>query len=437
MAHKRPRQFAPVLFVAVAVLALAACGRQYPNSTFDHTTDFNTAVDALWDRLLLLGTIVFVFVEALLVYTIVRFRKREGAPAPRQVHGHAGLEVAWTAIPVVILALIAVPTVRTIFKTQAKAPAGALEVEVIGHQWWWEFRYPSLGVVTANELYLPAGRTANFSLRTRDVVHSFWAPELGGKRDLITNRTNYLWYTPKDSLAGSVYNGFCTEYCGTSHANMRIRVYVVTPDQFASWAAHQKTPAAGSLASATAGAARIARGLGAAGVAGAPRAAVLPTPAPAAANGDGYVFPREQLPRHAVAGTPLPAGIAFDDALLAQGDAARGRDLVTNLANLGKAQCRTCHVIGGEPSLLPRGDDDAKGPNLTHVASRHTIAAGVYNFDARTLARWIKNAPAMKPGSIMPPQGLGEYYAVTKSRMPVGLTDREIADVVAYLMSLK
>ena len=399
MAHKRPRQFAPVLFVAVAVLALAACGRQYPNSTFDHTTDFNTAVDALWDRLLLLGTIVFVFVEALLVYTIVRFRKREGAPAPRQVHGHAGLEVAWTAIPVVILALIAVPTVRTIFKTQAKAPAGALEVEVIGHQWWWEFRYPSLGVVTANELYLPAGRTANFSLRTRDVVHSFWAPELGGKRDLITNRTNYLWYTPKDSLAGSVYNGFCTEYCGTSHANMRIRVYVVTPDQFASWAAHQKTPAA--------------------------------------ANGDGYVFPREQLPRHAVAGTPLPAGIAFDDALLAQGDAARGRDLVTNLANLGKAQCRTCHVIGGEPSLLPRGDDDAKGPNLTHVASRHTIAAGVYNFDARTLARWIKNAPAMKPGSIMPPQGLGEYYAVTKSRMPVGLTDREIADVVAYLMSLK
>ena len=376
-------------------------------------------------------------VFAALGWILVRFRDRPGAPLPAQTRGHTLLELAWTVAPALVLLVIAIPTIQVTFRTQAVPSPQALEVTVLARQWWWEFRYPSLGVVTANELYLPAGRTANFSLRTRDVVHSFWAPELGGKRDLITNRTNYLWYTPKDSLAGSVYNGFCTEYCGTSHANMRIRVYVVTPDQFASWAAHQKTPAAGSLASATAGAARIARGLGAAGVAGAPRAAVLPTPAPAAANGDGYVFPREQLPRHAVAGTPLPAGIAFDDALLAQGDAARGRDLVTNLANLGKAQCRTCHVIGGEPSLLPRGDDDAKGPNLTHVASRHTIAAGVYNFDARTLARWIKNAPAMKPGSIMPPQGLGEYYAVTKSRMPVGLTDREIADVVAYLMSLK
>ena len=96
-----------------------------------------------------------------------------------------------------ILALIAVPTVQVIWKTQGPAPAGALEVEVIGHQWWWEFRDPQYGVVTANELDLPAGRSANFKLMTRDVLHSFWTPQLGGKRDLITNHTNLLWYTPK------------------------------------------------------------------------------------------------------------------------------------------------------------------------------------------------------------------------------------------------
>ena len=111
---------------------------------------------------------------------------------------------------------------------------------MIGHQWWWEFRYPQYGVVTANELYLPAGRTVNFQLNSRDVIHSFWAPQLGGKRDVIANRTNYLWYTPDSSLAGSVFNGFCAEYCGSSHANMRFHVYTVAPADFESWAAHQK-----------------------------------------------------------------------------------------------------------------------------------------------------------------------------------------------------
>src|ERR1017187_443873 len=183
MPDKRPRQLASVLIGSVALLALAACGTKYPNSTFDNTTDFNTDINALWNRLLLLGTIVFVLVEGLLVYTMVRYRKREGAPTPKAVHGHTALEITWTIIPALILALIAVPTVKTIFKTEANAPPGSLEVQVIGHQWWWEFRYTAYGVVTANELYLPAGRTASFSLQSRDVIHSFWTPELGGKRD--------------------------------------------------------------------------------------------------------------------------------------------------------------------------------------------------------------------------------------------------------------
>src|ERR671936_917985 len=106
----------------------------------------------------------------------------------------------WAIIPAVVLSVIAVPTVQTIFKTQGRARADALQVEVTGHQWWWEFRYPQYGVVTANELYLPVGRTVNFALKTADVLHSFWIPNLAsGKRDLISNHTNFLWFTPDRS----------------------------------------------------------------------------------------------------------------------------------------------------------------------------------------------------------------------------------------------
>ena len=447
MSQKRARQVASAAGIAVAALTLAACGQQYPNSTFTNHTDFNTDIYALWNRLLFLGTIVFVFVEALLLFTVFKFRRREGAPAPKQTHGNATLEIAWTIIPALILAMIAVPTVKTIWKTQAPAPAGAIVVQVIGHQWWWEFRYPQYGVVTANELYLPVGRTASFELTTRDVLHSFWAPQLGGKRDLITNHTNLLWYTPKDSLAGSVFNGFCTEYCGSSHANMRLHVYTVTPADFESWAAHQKNAAALSPAPAPA----VAPGAKALAAAKRPiKAASLvsgltpPAPPPpaldaAVAASEGYVFPKEKLPAHTVPKTPLPSDIAFDDALLAQGDASRGHELVTNLANMGKAPCLTCHIIKGEFPGGLKSDNDAKGPNLTHFATRHTFAGGVYNAEANALARWIKNAPHMKPGSLMPTLGIGEFNPdpLIKKTMTTGLDDRQIADIVAYLMALK
>jgi cytochrome c oxidase subunit 2 len=449
MTQMRPRLLASAMCISAAVLALGACGQQYPNSTFTNHTDFNTDIYALWNRLLLLGTIVFVFVEALLLYTVFRFRRREGAPAPKQTHGNATLEIAWTIIPALILAMIAVPTVKTIWKTQAPAPAGALEVEVIGHQWWWEFRYPQYGVVTANELYLPVGRTASFKLNTRDVLHSFWAPQLGGKRDLITNHTNLLWYTPKDSIAGSVFNGFCTEYCGSSHANMRLRVYTVTPPEFESWAAHQRNAAAMSPVPAppaltvkpAAGAKPV---INAASVAGAltPPAAPQPAPAAAVAATEGYVFPREKLSAWNIPKTPLPSGadeVKFDESLLAQGDASRGHDLVANMANMNKAPCLTCHIIKGEYPGILKSDNDAKAPNLTHFATRYTFAGGVYNAEPKSIARWIKNAPHMKPGSLMPTLGLGEYNpdpAVRKT-MATGLDDRQIADIVAYLMSLK
>jgi cytochrome c oxidase subunit 2 len=155
----------------------------------------------------------------------------------------------------------------------------------------------------------------------------------------------------------------------------------------------------------------------------------------AAAIPAGYIFPHEKIPDYVMPDTPLPAGLDFPANLT--GDVARGKDLVTNPANLGKAPCATCHVIKDAAQLIP--DDMAKGPNLTHVGSRITIGAGLYPNDDAHLARWIKNARAMKPGVTMPTLGKGQIDPITKQPVATGagLTDQEIADIVAYLRSLR
>jgi len=203
----RMRWLTPALALLIAV-GLSACNSFTPNTIFGAHSEFGHSVDVLTRRLLYAGLVVFVLIETLLLVILVRFRDREGNREAKQFHGNSTLEIGWTLIPAVILAFIAVPTIKTIFKTQAKATPGALQVEVIGHQWWWEFRYPQYGIITANELYLPVGRTANFALTTKDVLHSFWVPKLNGKRDLISNHTNYIWFTPDSAY---VWNGFCAE----------------------------------------------------------------------------------------------------------------------------------------------------------------------------------------------------------------------------------
>jgi cytochrome c oxidase subunit 2 len=339
------------------------------------------------------------------------------------------MEIAWTVLPMVILAIIAVPTVRNIWKHQATAPADALQVQVIGHQWWWEFRYPQYNVTTANELYLPIGRAVNFELRTVDVLHSFWIPALGGKRDLVNNRTNHLWFSP-DSTGENAFNGSCNEYCGSSHANMRFRAYTVTPDNFESWARHQAANAVFPPAPATPAPA-AATGTPAVPAANTPAAApqTPPPPPPAAspAPGSGYEFPADRLPSHSIPGTPIPSTVRFNDQLLAAGDAQRGFETYSRSACIG------CHKVRGNPSSL-----GVIGPDLTHIASRHTIGAGLFPNDPRHMAHWIKNARAMKPGTLMQTLGRGETDPIMKMTVTTGgLTDEQIADIVAYLRTLK
>jgi cytochrome c oxidase subunit 2 len=431
--HPRPRRLAQAALTVALLAFIAACGQDHPDSVFHRRTDFNRDVDYLFKLLIYAGTAVFIFVEGILVWTLVKFRKRPGQPEPEHVHGNTTLEIAWTVIPLLILIVISIPTVRIIFKTQATARADALQVEVIGHQWWWEFRYPQYTaagangkvdtVVTANELYLPLGKTVNFVLRSKDVIHSFWVPALAGKRDLIANHTNYLWYTP-DSTTMNAWNGACVEYCGTSHANMRFKAFTVSQADFDSWVAHQLLPGVGAVPVAAPAPTDTASKVGQAPAAVAPTAVAVSTPVVQA----GFIaFPRDKMPASTVPATPLPTNLKFDDNVLAAGNAANGRKLVTT------GMCIACHSVRGEPMMLA-----VVGPNLTHVGSRTTIAAGLYPNDPQHLARWVKNANAMKPGVLMPTFGIGEYDPVTlKGPVKTGFTDAQVADIVAYLQSLK
>lgn len=198
---------------------------------------------------LIVTAAIFVTVSSLLIYVIIRYRHRPGDDdrEPPQIYGSNQIELSWTVFPVLIVVVLFLVSVRIIFSIQhATEPKQALNVTVIGHQWWWEFRYPKYGFVTANELHVPVGPNQKdpmptfLKLATADVDHSFWVPRLGGKTDLMAGQTNNMWIQPE---ATGVYYGQCAQYCGAEHAMMLIRVYAQTPADFAKWVANQEKPA--------------------------------------------------------------------------------------------------------------------------------------------------------------------------------------------------
>ena len=233
----------------LSVLLLSGCGRRVlPQDTLNAAGPEAHKINSLFWPVFWIAVGVFVLVEGLLVVAMVRFRQRPGRGIPVQVHGNRRLEITWTIIPAVLLLGVAFPTVATIFSLASKPP-NALVVNVTGHQWWWEVRYPSLGVTTANEIHIPVGRPVLVYVTSKDVIHSFWVPRLAGKQDLEPGRTNHV--TIEASEPGT-YLGQCAEYCGFSHANMRLRVMAEPVAQFMAWASQEarpaSPPAAGTLA---------------------------------------------------------------------------------------------------------------------------------------------------------------------------------------------
>jgi len=232
-----------LMLAVLLALVAAGCSTELPQNSLNPAGPEARKIDSLFWLVFWIAAAVFFLVEGALVYTAIRFRRRRNRDHPaKQVHGNLRLEIVWTLIPVVILAAVAVPTVATIFDLQRKPgpDENALIVDVIGHQWWWEFQYPEYGIETANEMHIPIGRTVYLNLLSADVIHSFWVPQLNGKRDAVPGRLNNLILIADEP---GVYLGQCAEFCGLAHADMRHKVFAHTEEDFEAWVEAQQQPA--------------------------------------------------------------------------------------------------------------------------------------------------------------------------------------------------
>ena len=177
--------------------------------------------------------LIFLLVSGLVVFMIVRFRDRPGAPEARQIFGWPALEVVWTLIPAAILAVFSVFMMRADHAADPRIPDGRKpDLQVIGHQWWWEINYLASGVVAANEVHIPVGKPILIDLRAADVIHDFWVPELGRKIDAVPGHPNTLWI---QADAPGTYLGSCGEFCGVEHSWMRFRVIAQNQADFDAW----------------------------------------------------------------------------------------------------------------------------------------------------------------------------------------------------------
>jgi cytochrome c oxidase subunit II len=240
--------------VFVTLFAILECERpllaaQSQTSIFSPQSAPARSIAALSHFTFAITGLIFAVVAGLLVYVIIRFRRRDNddSSEPPQIFGSTQIELSWTIIPVLIVTVLFLTTARVVFDIQdAPRPESALDVTVVGHQFWWEVRYPGFQVTTANELHVPistpSAPTPTFlKLTSADVVHSFWVPELAGKTDLIPNRINELWISPETT---GLFKGQCAQFCGAEHALMLLRVYADTPEDFAAWIHQQQIPAA-------------------------------------------------------------------------------------------------------------------------------------------------------------------------------------------------
>ena len=230
--------------LGLLLAAVIGCTPEHSMSTFDTAGPVaKSQLNLLW-LILWAAIFVFVVVEGVLIYAAVRFRRRPGQGDPEQIHGNTRLEIAWTVVPALVLIVVAVPTIFTIFDNANPPPETKLTIDAIGHQWWFEFRYPHPSnpdeeIVIANELHIPVGEPVSVRLDSVDVIHSFWIPKIAGKVDMIPNNDNTLWI--QADREGDFY-GQCAEFCGISHAHMRFRVIAQERPEFDRWLLRQAGP---------------------------------------------------------------------------------------------------------------------------------------------------------------------------------------------------
>lgn len=345
-----------------AAAVLAGCSAaQEQQSILNPAGPRAEAVHGLWTVMLIIGAVVWLIVVVAMVIPLVRRRRKTARDNTDAYDGDAATDlpgdrgfgrddggrkalltvaVSGAVIPAVVITAVAALSTIVLKDIDPSQTGEDTRIEVTGHQFWWEIRYPDLDVVAANEIHIPIGERVSVEVTSADVIHSFWVPELSGKIDLVPGRANQIWI---EADAPGTYWGQCAEFCGAQHAKMRFVVVAHEPDEFAGWAAGQQEPASMPVAEDQTGAG-----------------------GEAAAGGDG------------------------DGTIEESGEIARGREVFLS------SSCVYCHTVAGTPA------NGELGPDLTHLASRDTLAAGVLSNTRGNLAGWILDPQSIKPGNLMP-----------------------------------
>jgi cytochrome c oxidase subunit II len=371
------------------MLVLSSCATSKdPQDTFSPEGPYARSIKKLASPVFFIALGVGVFVYALVLYCAAKFRRIDDDHVPKQVHGNAAAELTWTAIPAITLAVVGVFSVGAIFE-QAEEPKDAMNITVIGHQWWWEYHYPQVGeeklsprlvtkadpldieaakeegrppkmkaaqleqagpvIVTANELHVPAGRIVRLQITSHDVMHNYWVPKLAGKIYAIPGKINKLTLDSDPDDAGKVIYGQCAEFCGTSHANMRFKVFIDSPADYKKWLMNQASPA-------------------------------------------------------------LKAAGKPETDLVAKGE-----------QQFSASGCNACHYLESD-KVNDQGIVGKIGPNLTHIGARKHFAGAIAELNETNLTAWLRNPQEFKAGT----------------RMVIGkLKPEEIESLVAYIQSLK
>jgi cytochrome c oxidase subunit II len=211
------------------------------SSPFNPNSPQAQAIADLFAWNLIISGIIFALVFGLTIYITIRYRSQPGAGEPAQVFGHTRLEIAWTLAPAVLLVVVFGFTIGTM--RAADPPIGDRQPDMVitGYQWWWHVEYPASGVVTANEIHIPVGRRLLARIEGGDVIHDFWVPQLGPKRDMVPGHSNHIWI---EADTAGAYLGACAEYCGNQHAWMRLRVIAQPQAEFDAWQQQQRQAAA-------------------------------------------------------------------------------------------------------------------------------------------------------------------------------------------------
>lgn len=212
-------------------------------SIFSPASPNAEAITHLFVISLWICVIIFAIVTGIVGYSLAKYRWKKGDDDPEQIAGNKTVEIVWTVIPFMIVLLLFGLTVHAMTKSDPPA-IGKPDLVVVGHQWWWEVRYPQQGFVTANEIHIPTGRQILVELDTIDVLHEFWVPELTRKMTTVPGAKNHVWL---EADKPGVYQGVCSEFCGTQHAWMRFQVIAESPARYAAWVRHQQQPATAQL----------------------------------------------------------------------------------------------------------------------------------------------------------------------------------------------